>query len=194
MSVCLMLLLLYMLIISQIRAETQNYPLNMVKSNNHLDDHCLSYYLRRHSICSDFCPYVVNLEQLVAYCLRSSDDNNSSVISNLHVNLTFGQLRQLNITSNILLSWSTSVEMAERYHIFLNNYSITSPENDVLFYNCTPPWFGPFCRYTTDYSTDKPFSDFVDRMLYFKLDISGPPKTTCYIHLSCQTRLFEWYR
>ena len=115
MSVCLMLLLLYMLIISQIRAETQNYPLYMVKSNNHLDDHCLSYYLRRYSICSDFCPYVVNLEQLVAYCLRSSDDNNSLMISDIHANFTFGQLRQLNITSNILLSCSTSVEMAERY-------------------------------------------------------------------------------
>jgi hypothetical protein len=75
---------------------------------------------------------------------------NSPRIKQFHVHktfdqsLTFVELQENNISSEMLLSWSASIDLAERYQIFLNNISnsFLSSENETVFYNCTSEWFG----------------------------------------------------
>ena len=93
----------------------------------------------------------------------------------------------------MLLSWSASIDIAERYQIFLDNYSNSSSENEVVFHNCTPSWFGPFCRFAIDYPIKGPLNSVVDHIFDYHSDY-GIPKMTCYIHFPCQTSLpcLDW--
>lgn len=169
-------------------------PYNMFESNHHLDEYCLLYFSRSVYICGDFCPNPIYTEQLMPYCFRPTEGNHSSDFQfNTNLNITFDGLRKMNITSNMLLSWSTTLDIAERYELFLNNYSNSSLDGDVIFYNCTPSWFGPFCHLTT-YSTIDAFRNFVDVTFDYKRSIFGDPEITCYIHLVCETQLLclDW--
>ena len=94
----------------------------------------------------------------------------------------------------MLISWSASIDQAERYQMFLSNVSNSSFEANTLFYNCTFPWFGPFCGFAFDLTDAQPlkkivFNNFQSRML--KPDI---PQVTCYKHLQCETSLIclDW--
>ena len=94
----------------------------------------------------------------------------------------------------MLLSWSASIEMAERYQIFLDHYSISSPENEVIFYNCTLPWFGPFCRFIIDRWFVQSLEDFVEYIFDSKSPMNEYVHMTCYVHLTCQRSLscLDW--
>lgn len=186
-----------MLIIWQIHAIPEG-PLNMYDSSNLLDRYCVSYYSRgEFPICDGPCTEPMHIEQSMSYCLRPTEESNLFVSPELqhttNLNISFAELRQTNVTSGMLLSWSTAIEMAERYQIFLNIYSNLSAENGVVFQNCTPPWFGPFCRFAFDDSlngffTDTAYSAYPPRSDFTESQI------TCYIHLACQTSLscLDW--
>ncbi len=171
---------------------------NMYNANNHLDGYCLSYHWHRESLaCDRFCHNLYSV-QMMSYCLRPAENNYSPIISNFQYttngNITFAQLREKNITSEMLLYSSTHIDMAERYQIFLNNYSNLSSENEVVFHNCITPWFGPFCQFTFDYQSTGLFEDIVRDFFHSKYMVHGDPAVTCYIHLACQTLLscLDW--
>jgi hypothetical protein len=175
------------------------YQLNMYDTNNHQDGHCLSYHSRENYDYFINAHYEsVDVEQIMSYCFRSAEENNSMVIfdfqNSTDPSFTFAELKQKNITSQMLLSWSASIDMAERYQIFLNNNFNSSSEKDVRFYNCTSSWFGPYCQFTFDYQMLGKFSDIVFFIFFNKLPIRGDIKVTCYIHLTCETLLscLDW--
>ncbi|CAF3725311.1 unnamed protein product [Rotaria sp. Silwood1] len=83
--------------------------------------------------------------QTIVYCQRPRDENDFSPILSLDniqgKKFAFEELRSLNTTIQQLLSWSASIDLIERYQIFLanDNSQLISEEFD-LFYNCNPPW------------------------------------------------------
>jgi hypothetical protein len=146
---------------------------------------------------TDHYQYYVHAHQIIPYCLRLSEetlditDFNNTIDSNY----TFTELKVRNITSQMLLSWSAPIEIAENYQSFLDNISYVSSENETLFYNCTSSWFGSFCRF----SFDKDFNmysltEIINYYLFFKLKITESAVVTCYKHLNCQTNLrcLDW--
>jgi hypothetical protein len=187
-----------MLIVWQIQAVPQ-YQLNLCNTNNHQDGHCLSYHSHeRYEHFTDVHYEVTEIEQIMSYCVRPAEKNYSVVMldfqNSTDPSFTFAELKQKNITSQMLLSWSASIDMAERYQIFLNNYSNSSSEKEVIFYNCTSSWFGPFCQFAFDYQMDEPFNDTVLSIFQSKRVVREGVRITCYKHLTCQTLLscLDW--
>jgi len=108
---------------------------------------------------------------------------------------TLTELKQKNVTSQMLLSWSASIDIAEQYQNFLNNYSNSSSEKDQEFYNCTLSSFGPFCQFQFDYQIDKSFRDTVLSIFLSKGIAYEGEKIACYKHLPyCKTLLscLDW--
>lgn len=182
------MLVLYILIV-WITPTTSKYQFNMYNINNRYNQHCLKSHYRY------FWTGHINT---FSYCLRQSDEINLFLDFNSKDSLgrifTFVELREQHITSQMLLSWSASIDITERYQIFLNNDTNSSSTGEQLFHNCTPPWFGLFCRFTFDYSMDKTFDDIVSSIFQYKGKINKGTKVTCYEHLHCQTLLpcLDW--
>lgn len=144
-------LILPMMFISRV-LPVLDHPLNMYVTDSNLqqrvDTHCLLYY-----VLDDIVPgwdLENRSHEILAYCLRGSAGN----VHPLHWNLsgsidskwTFAELREKNVTSEMLLSWSAPIDTAEDYQMFLNTSSpnASSIEKDE-FHNCTSSWFGPHC-------------------------------------------------
>lgn len=96
-------------------------PFNTYDVDNHPDGQCLSYRSRKDQYCEIFCPDRIEIEQIRAYCLRSVADQNSAIVSSFETttnrSVTFVQLKVRYISSETLLSWSASIDMAERFII-----------------------------------------------------------------------------
>jgi hypothetical protein len=136
--------------------------------------------------------------QIIEYCLRPIEKylfiENSSYINIIDDNFTFMNLREKNISSEMLLSWSAPIELTERYEIFLNNVSDSSSEKQSLFYKCTLPWFGPHCRFTFDSDMDWSLISTITSHFKSRFRITEGPTMTCYMHLRCQSFLLclDW--
>jgi hypothetical protein len=63
---------------------------------------------------------------------------------------TFKELHNLNVTVSRLLSWSTSVDLVERYSFCIEQSLVDDPLSGDMFYKCTYPSFGPRCQYAFD--------------------------------------------
>ena len=100
------------------------YPFNMYDANNHQDWYCLSFHWRDTPLLAsvEFDGDALFSEQIMSYYRHSTN-----------LNITFAQLRQKNITSEMLLLWSASIDMTEQYQIFLDNYSVASSE-DIVYH------------------------------------------------------------
>jgi hypothetical protein len=135
-----------MLVISK-TLSLPSYRFNMYNTVHHQDRYCLLYSVHD-GIVEYFNPEIFP-HQIISYCFQPSEENGLILNSNYNNShdpyYTFTQLREKGVSSELLLSWSASIDMAERYQIFLNNVS-----HPFLFYNCTLPWFGPSCRFTLD--------------------------------------------
>jgi len=85
------------------------------------DGHCLLYYAIEMKLHPE--NLLRDRNQIIPYCFRPSEEIER--IFNVPFNNTidsvfnFVDLREKNITSQILLSWSASIDLAERYQIFL---------------------------------------------------------------------------
>ncbi|UJR18331.1 hypothetical protein I4U23_005233 [Adineta vaga] len=64
-------------------------------------------------------------------------------------NFTFNELNHLNISSQEILQWSSSIDLAEQYQYYLDQ-PIESNLLNKIFYNCTSPWFGSSCQYSLE--------------------------------------------
>lgn len=62
------------------------------------------------------------------------------------------------------------------------------------FYNCTPPWFGPFCEFTFDLVIGKSLDEIIITTFELRGRIEQGSKVTCYKHLNCSTSLIclDW--
>ncbi|UJR17118.1 hypothetical protein I4U23_004014 [Adineta vaga] len=141
----------------------------------------------------------ISIHHILPYCLRLKEEEDYITVfgdlQNVTVpSFTFIELKERNITSEMLLSWSSTIDLAEEYEIFLMNES-SSLLNIKTFYNCTSFWFGPFCRFKFDYSTSQSFYNVVRISFRTKRVISNKlSKVPCYVHLSCKTYLscLDW--
>ncbi|CAF3762335.1 unnamed protein product [Adineta steineri] len=172
---------------------------NMYHTDHHeKDSHCILYYARHNYITWE--PQETQIlfaHQIIPYCLRPSEEsvlilgfNNTN-----DLRVTFKELRDKNISSEELLSWSVSIDLAESYQIFLtNNSQWLSPTKELLVYNCTLPWFGPLCQFAFDPLTNKSLDEIVAFNFASKPSIRQGSKVTCYEHLRCKTSLIclDW--
>lgn len=185
-----LMLLLYLLIVWTI-GRVSSYPFNMYNTNGHEDRYCLLSYHIHQTTHSD--PVLKGLHQATSYCLRSSVEENfiaqlnfSDSTNDLFFSLA--DLRTQNISSEMLLSWSATIDLTEEYQIYLTGSSSKSLDRAFSFENCTPPWFGPSCRFTFDYGMNKSFDKVVSLILNSKRSIVTISEVPCYTHLHCQTR------
>jgi hypothetical protein len=189
---------LYMFMLWRIQLVL-SYQFNMYNTDNHQDGYCLlsSYMVYDRSVYYNGTDPFPN--QITEYCLRSLKEKNFIIDFNIKnitdSSYTFSELKQQNITSQMLLLWSASIDLAEQYQIFLNMNSTLSDENEILFYNCTSPLFGPLCQFTFDYNMEGSFDDIVKNISFAKLRLKSNDKMTCYKHLHCQTLLscLDWH-
>jgi hypothetical protein len=167
-----------MLVIWQIDAVPL-VPFNMYNIDDRQDGYCLSHYVYK--------PECVIAYQIIPYCLRSFEKGLLNIINTFDSKFTFIELQEKNVSSEMLLSWSASIDLAEKYEIFLNNlsYSSSSFEKEILFYNCTSPWFGPLCLFAFDPEIDASFNKIVTFTFDFDINIVKEPSITCYEHLEC---------
>ena len=84
------------------------------------------------------------------YCMSESPPKLDVEAESPFPTFTFAQLSQRNITSDDLYLWSASVDLIEDYQFYLNQLTTTSKNLSLstnVFYNCTWPRFGTYCRY-----------------------------------------------
>ncbi|UJR19214.1 hypothetical protein I4U23_022344 [Adineta vaga] len=131
-----------------------------------------------------------NFAESVEYCIDSMDSNDVMIEpfpNTINGNLTFDQLRQLNINTQDLISWSASIDLAERYQFYIEKQENSTISNEI-FFNCTKPWFGSRCQYSFGLGSTYAFEDIV-RKTFSKKFFSSPPylvtNLTCYIYLKC---------
>ncbi|CAF1535668.1 unnamed protein product [Adineta ricciae] len=187
--------IVFIIIVNLIYGQFNLYYTDLINKNSLYHD-CLQYnsvnYVKVLGIDSRF----PNPYQIIPYCLRpfSEEEWVDTVIvhDNIVSNLTFDELKTMNVTGRDLLSWSASIDLVERYENYLNDLEIDSKFD--RFYNCTPLWFGTFCQFTFD--SDQLFDDIVEETFEKKdveyigtspdiqshLDITN---LTCYLHIQC---------
>ncbi|CAF4240834.1 unnamed protein product, partial [Adineta steineri] len=88
------------------------------------------------------------VDEVIPYCFRPVNYFEGSPETSVHPlsqKLSFEQLRLAHITAEQLLSWSISIDVAQRYQLYLIEPNAALNEN---LYNCTEPWFGPRCQYS----------------------------------------------
>ncbi|CAF0864860.1 unnamed protein product [Adineta steineri] len=78
------------------------------------------------------------------------------------------------------MEWSSPIDLIERYEHFLQ---VNKSLSNEIFYNCTLPWFGPFCQYK--FIVEESFPQLINTIdhEYGGRDVNA--SFTCYIHLKC---------
>ena len=128
-----------------INSQLNLYNTDPVVNGDWLQFDCLHYYVTSEELVyQDLSNLIVNT---IPYCIRPINPIVALVedfIDKRSQNMSFEELRLMNITSEDLLLWSGTIDVAEQYQLYLNEP--ISSLNQV-FYNCTPPWFGSRCQY-----------------------------------------------
>ncbi|CAF1342498.1 unnamed protein product [Adineta ricciae] len=114
--------------------------------------------------------------EIVRFCRRSVED--LSIPNKTTMNgqqLTFNQLREMNISSDQLLDWFAPMDIVEEY---------AAGKVTGLFFNCSDLWFGAQCEYTFD--SDKILANLIQeqeqqRRKYSTTDILSMTNGTCYV-------------
>jgi hypothetical protein len=109
------MLLLYILIMCKIKTVSL-YGFNMFDINDRQDGYCLSFHKRYFSSHLNLGRDPSYIHQTMLYCIRSFQEKNSMIDNGfkntIYPSFTFAALKEQNITSNILLGWSASIELA----------------------------------------------------------------------------------
>ena len=181
-------LLLYVSILCPVPISLSQSTFNMYNTDDDrcTDRYCLMYYVEDRISLSQNSTVLAN--QILAFCLRPNSLLELPPYNNtVDHSYTFAKLRKNNISSEMLLSWSATIDLAERYQMFLNNISPPS-EEEPLFYNCSKGWFGPSCRFSFDLdgnlSWDRIIKSNTEQATFAH---QGKPTFTCYTHLQCNT-------
>jgi len=162
-----------------IALHSNSYQFNLYHTNypsNGFDRDCLYYFVFDH----------VTVPQFIEYCIRSSlEEVQPTKSSHYYQSFTFKELRDQNISSYQLYTWSAPIDLIELYQIYLEN---NLSRSDFTFYNCTYPWFGSYCEYTFD--RDRARLSFAEQVeLSFaekRYDDNYFPETLpCYTYIMC---------
>jgi hypothetical protein len=110
-------------------AQTQFNMYNTDKTRNigNLQVNCL-YYNNRQDM---------HITEKIEFCLDSTDDTTNSwaddFLNTHNQNFTFDELHQMKITANDLLSWSATIDLAEKYQYYLNHQHNLSTSEEISF-------------------------------------------------------------
>ncbi|CAF2391521.1 unnamed protein product [Rotaria sp. Silwood2] len=124
--------------------------------------------------------------QFISYCMNEYSPKWNIQSNSRERKFTFVELYKHNITSRHLYLWSAPMDVAERYQFYLDQLSISNEASMAtqLFYNCTPPRFGPICQYAFD--DYRPDHLSLNEIIHdFYLHGYEPTTLTCYVHLQC---------
>jgi hypothetical protein len=155
--------------------------------SNPLQFDCFNYRIRRETLAYQDSSDVV--DELIPYCIRPTTDFYESfeafdIPSSQKLN--FEGLRTASITAQQLLLWSTPMELAQRYQVYLNEPNSASNE---YFYNCTPPWFGLRCQYSFEFGEKLSFNEIVQATFGGRIAYSESSdmivQVPCYVLLKC---------
>jgi hypothetical protein len=174
------------------------HQFNMYETEQNVTAHhqyydCLLYYVLDNIVVDMSITTYHHQHQIIPYCMRPSNisndelfSKNQSLILDGSKAVYFRELSRQGVSSQQLLSRSASIDLAERYQIYLNNPTISLSQQ--LFYNCLSPWFGPQCQYRF-INEEVYYFDEIVKSTYLSLkasesvmDIQGQ---TCYIDLKC---------
>jgi len=163
------------------------YQLNMYNTDEQIytdvdGSYCI-YYYTYFILDSEYYPQ----HHLYTYCIRSSRYLKVGSIG-IQSFMTFNELRQKNIASYDLVSWSAPIDIIERYEMYLKN--ISTGNDSQRFYNCTWPLFGPVCQFRFSIQHNLlPHLIQNSMRLPFPSDKSIESEIlnshTCYVNLAC---------
>ena len=111
----------------------------------------------------------------IKYCIRPRQAQavgQGEFVDQSHSELTFAELYSVNVTSLEILSWSSSIDLAEDYQEHIEQVSRSYLSKKSLF-NCTPPWFGSHCQYALEMNPRSTATN------------DGMIQQTCYLLLEC---------
>ena len=173
------LMFFYTLFCPIVQTQFNLYNTDLTLDVEYLQVNCLHYYNRINRM---------NIEK-TEYCLGSMEETTFDDADPLHISgkFTFDQLCQLNISIIQLLSWSATIDLAEKYQYYLHHQNEPLLSREV-FRNCTKPWFGPQCQYSFDLDKINSFPEIVRRILLKRTDSESSYDLTnlpCYTHLKC---------
>jgi hypothetical protein len=134
---------------------------------------------------------LIALQETILYCFRplKRSEHDLLNISNIYdESFTFNQLKMKNITADQLYLWSAPIDLIEAYQIYLNT-NISS--SNMIYYNCTPPWFGLFCQYSLIHSGLQSFTEIVANVFEqeSREAYANTSSSVIYTNLSCYTYL-----
>jgi hypothetical protein len=133
------LLLLTSLLCIIVKSQFNLYDTHRTANVNRLQSDCLRFYNREPALSLSGFDFVVSWT--IQYCFRPINENDSSASNFLNSsdqNLTFNELRYLNVTTEQLLLWSASIDLVEQYQDYLDQSIISSASNEI-FFHCTKP-------------------------------------------------------
>ena len=131
--------------------------------------------------------YAAQPVEIISYCMNEWSPKWNIQENSLDQKLTFGQLFNLNVTSEHLYLWSAPMDLIEEYQFYLNQLSTLNNASLMathMFRNCTLASFGSLCQYSFDgYDS----SDWLlNNIIYdFYSRAYDPTTMTCYMHLQC---------
>ncbi|CAF4174171.1 unnamed protein product, partial [Adineta steineri] len=136
------------------------------------------------------------VDEVIPYCFRPVNYFEGSPETSVHPlsqKLSFEQLRLAHTTSEQLLSWSISIDVAQRYQLYLIEPNAALNEN---LYNCTEPWFGPRCQYSFPFGGRRSFNQIVEaafrQRTAFPDSSEAIVQVPCYILLECHRNGQSW--
>ncbi|CAF4978062.1 unnamed protein product, partial [Rotaria sp. Silwood1] len=165
------------------------YDSDELINDNILQFDCLYYRVSKEKLAYQELSNVIN--ELIPYCFRPINRNESlfrNFINTEDQKLTFEELRIYNISTKDLLSWSTPIDLVEKYQLYLDEIDLSL--SNELIYNCTKPWFGLRCQYSFEYSNEyMSINDVVENEFNIKnsyIESSNMLiELPCYIHIKC---------
>ncbi|CAF0759208.1 unnamed protein product [Adineta steineri] len=136
------------------------------------------------------------VDEVIPFCFRPEDYSERSLetyVNPLSQKLTFEELRLAHITSEKLLSWSISIDVAQRYQLYLNE---PKAESNEILNNCTEPWFGPRCQYSFPSGGRRSFNQIVEEAFSQRTAFPEASEATvqvpCYVLLECHRNGQSW--
>ncbi|CAF0733814.1 unnamed protein product [Adineta steineri] len=161
---------------------------------NSLQYDCLNYHIYYEKPSAQELLDVI--DEVIPYCFRPENRHERLLENSIDLSsqkLSFEQLRLQSITSLQLLSWSVSIDIAQRYEFYLSMLDTSLNEE---FYNCTEPWFGSRCQYSFGFHEQISFTQIVEAMFHGRLSYFESLDTIiqvpCYVLLKCHRNGEPW--
>ena len=187
------MLLASILILLVVRPMSQ-WPFNMYDTDQDSNDdgHCLLYYAIDMGIRGKI--LFRGVHQIIPYCLRPSEEMQGIFNASLNNNTTdavfnFDELREKNINSQLLLSWSAPIDVVDTLRsIFWRNFPIC--HSKCKCYSTTVHYHGldHSVGFSFDKSADPDLSlDDIVRLNFRRAKLLSSNNVPCYVHLACKT-------